>query len=355
MSAREPDVQRPASYDGPTYYDQPPLKSSHYGALVWSYTWLAGLAGSSQVLATVADLVGRPELRSVVRQGRSLAAWLPVLGAGLLIADLHTPQRFYNMLRIFRKTSPMSIGTYVLSSFSASSMLAFFAGSSGRECLATASELPAAAAGAGMSVYTGALLGATSTPVWSAEPQLLAGRFGASAFATAAAALSIGETLRGHHRNAAALDRATAAATLLEYALGEAWERGLRSRGVGGALDEPAVATGRRASQQLGVWLPLACVALNQLAPRRSRGVSLAGALGVLAGSMIMRATVFRAGNRSAERPRDGFALTQGERPAADGGRAMAGDRAPALAADDRAALPVPRATRIRSSEGLPR
>lgn len=317
MSAREPDLPPPSRYDGPTYYDQAPVKASNYGALVWSYTWLAGLAGSSQVLASLADLMGRPDLRGLVRQGRSLAAWIPVLGAGLLIADLHTPQRFYNMLRIFRKTSPMSIGSYVLMSFSASSMLTAFAASTGHERVAKASQLPAAAAGAGMSVYTGALLAATSTPLWSAEPRLLAGRFGASAFATAAAALSIGETLRGNHRNAAALDRATALAALVEYSLGEAAERRYRARGVGGALDEPRIAAGTRASKQLAVWLPLACLAVNELAPRRSRGVSLAGAVGVLAGSMIMRATVFRAGNRSAQRPRDAFALTQGTPDAA--------------------------------------
>lgn len=354
MGVREPDRQpRPSAYDGPTYYDEPPVKASHYGALVWSYTWLAGLAGSAQVLATVADLLGRPDLRGIVRQGRSLAAWLPVLGAGLLIADLHTPQRFYNMLRIFRKTSPMSIGTYVLSAFSASSMLALFAQTRGHERLATASQLPAAAAGAGMSVYTGALLGATSTPLWSAQPQLLTGRFAASAFSTATAALAIGETLRGHHRNAAALDRATAVATLAEYAFGEAWERGLRARGVGGALDEPRVAAGRRAATQLGVWLPLACIAINELAPRRSRAVSLAGALGLLAGSMIMRATVVHAGNRSAQRPRDGFALTQGERTSTRDPRASMANP-PALDEGDRAA-PLSAGVPRRSTEGVPR
>ena len=46
-----------------------------------------------------------------------------VVGAALLIIDLHTPTRFYNMLRIFRPTSPMSIGSYVLTSFGALSAL----------------------------------------------------------------------------------------------------------------------------------------------------------------------------------------------------------------------------------------
>lgn len=308
MSAREPLA--PSTYEGPTYYDLPAVKSSGYGALVWSYTWLAGLAGSAQVIATLADLVGRPDLRGLVRQGRALAAYIPVLGAGLLIADLHTPQRFYNMLRIFRATSSMSIGTYILSAFSGASLLTAFADATGRRKLAQATELPAAAAGAGMSVYTAGLLAATSTPLWSAEPQLLAGRFAASAFATGAAALAIGETLRGHGHHAARLQRTAVLSSLVEYGLARACESEYRRRGVGDVLDEPQVAAGRRASSALGVWLPLACLALNELARRRSRAVSMAGALGLLAGGMAMRASVFRAGNLSAQRPRDAFALT---------------------------------------------
>ena len=40
------------------------------------------------------------------------------LSAVLLVYDLHTPKRFYNMLRIAKRTSPMSIGTWILMSFS---------------------------------------------------------------------------------------------------------------------------------------------------------------------------------------------------------------------------------------------
>jgi formate-dependent nitrite reductase membrane component NrfD len=310
MGVREPQPSSTVHYDGPTYYGQPAVKASSYGALVWGYTWLAGLAGSSQVLATIADLLGRADLRGVVRQGRALAAYLPVIGAGLLVADLHTPQRFYNMLRIFRATSPMSIGTYLLGAFSTTSIATAFAGATGRSRVATAVQLPAAAAGAGMSVYTGALLGATSTPLWSAAPRELTGRFGASAFGTAAAALSIGETLRGHAGNAAALQRVMAVAAVAEYGFAKASHRRYRERGVDGVLQEPEIAAGERAAMQLGVLLPLACVALDELTGRRSRAVSVVGALGMLAGGLIMRRTVFRAGNRSAQRPQDAFALT---------------------------------------------
>lgn len=301
-------------YEGPTYHGQPALKASSYGALVWGYTWLAGLAGSAQLLATLGDVSGRQDLRGMVRQGRTMAAFLTLLGAGLLVADLHTPQRFYQMLRIFRSSSPMSIGNYLLTSFGGTSLLTAWAGLAGRRRLASAAQLPAAATGAGMCVYTAALLSATSTPLWSAAPRLLAGRFAASAIATGAAALSIGESLRGHPANAARLDRTAAIAVALEWGFGHAAERRYRQLGVDATLHQPDIAAGRLASQALGVALPLACLAWNELAPRRSPGLSAAGALGVLAGGLLMRAMVFRAGNRSAERPQDAFAMARSER-----------------------------------------
>ncbi|MEJ7928555.1 NrfD/PsrC family molybdoenzyme membrane anchor subunit [Ramlibacter sp. AN1015] len=313
MTAPPPSLR----YEGPTYHGQPMLKPSVYGALIWGYTWLAGLAGSSQVLATVADLSGRAGLRSMVWQGRTLAAFLPVIGAGLLVADLHTPQRFYNMLRIFRATSPMSIGSYVLSAFGFASAVTAWAGWTGREGLARASELPAATAGAGMSVYTAALLSATSTPLWSAAPRALAGQFAASAFATGAAALSIGQILRGDHATAARLEQLAGAAALVEFGFGRSAQRSWRRCGVDAVLHERGIRASRLGGDLLGVALPLACLAANTVRARRSPVLTVAGALGVLAGGLAMRAAVFEAGNRSAQRPQDAFAMARV--PHADG------------------------------------
>lgn len=314
MNAPERVPPPSRGYGGPTYHGQPMLKSSGYGWHIWGYTWLAGIAGSAQLLATVADLIGRPDLRGIVRLGRSLAL-LPVAGAGLLVADLHTPQRFYNMLRIWRGTSPMSIGSWLLAGFAPASFFTWLAARTGHTSPAKVLQLPAAAAGAGMAVYTAPLLSATSTPVWSATPRLLAGRFAASAFATGAAALSVGEVLRGRPRNAANLQRAAALAAAIEHGLDRAAERRLRARGIDHVLHEPSVAGQRRAAQVAGVFVPLACVLANELAPRRSPTLALTAALGMLAGGALMRSAVFAAGNRSAGRPEDAFAMASGPVP----------------------------------------
>jgi hypothetical protein len=171
-------------------YGLSPVKPSKYDTLVWGYTYIAGLAGSAQIISTLASLLRNPEWQAVVRNGRYIATAGSALGGVLLIADLHTPRRWYNMLRIYRPTSPMSLGTYVLSGFgissglaAADSLLGNIRGLRWLQPAARVSQIPAAVTGAGMSTYTGALLAATSTPLWAAAPRLMAARFACSAMA----------------------------------------------------------------------------------------------------------------------------------------------------------------------------
>src|SRR3954453_8636143 len=94
------------STDIPTYYDLPSVKQSFYGWKVSTYILIAGIAGSSQILATMGEFTDREGYGGVIRNGRYVALAGTVVGSVLLIVDLHTPARFYNMLRIFRPTSP---------------------------------------------------------------------------------------------------------------------------------------------------------------------------------------------------------------------------------------------------------
>jgi formate-dependent nitrite reductase membrane component NrfD len=304
-----------------TYYDQPALKASLWGWKVSTYIFLSGLAGSAQIIATAADLAGDRRDRAIVRDGRYLAFAGALFGAPLLIMDLHTPQRFYHMLRIFRPTSPMSIGTYVLVGFGGLSAILAAAqlrrDMSAKSVLGhTASrfvQLPAAVLGAAMSTYTGALLGATSTPLWAAAPRLLPALFGASAMASAAAALSL--TSRG--AGGAALGRIEAVASAVELCLLTALRHRLRSEGV------------RTSFAAAPLWLTAAVPVLHQAAAaleipkrsspekdvaviaRRSAKFGTAAAVAVLAGAFLLRHAILRAGNRSSQRPRDYFRLAR--------------------------------------------
>src|SRR6202030_1772991 len=103
------------------------------------------------------------------------------LGAGALVRDLGRPERFFNMLRVIKLTSPMSLGSWILTAFSGGaavaaapevdrlpgerlplgplrSVLRFVEGPAGLE---------AAAFGPLLAVYTAVLLADTSTPTWN--------------------------------------------------------------------------------------------------------------------------------------------------------------------------------------------
>ena len=101
----------------PTYHELPALKPSLYGWTVALYIFVGGMSGGIQILITAIDLLKIPNAETLILCGRAIALAGAILGGILLIIDLHTKHRFYNMLRIFRPTSPMSIGTYVLMSF----------------------------------------------------------------------------------------------------------------------------------------------------------------------------------------------------------------------------------------------
>jgi formate-dependent nitrite reductase membrane component NrfD len=309
----------------PTYYDLPALKQSFYGWKVSSYILVAGIAGSSQILATVGEFTDRAAYAGVIRNGRYIALGGSVIGAALLIVDLHTPIRFYNMLRIFRPTSPMSIGSYVLTSFGTlSAALAavqlrqdFGSESGALDRAARIAQIPAAVTGAAMSTYTGALLAATSTPLWAALPRLLPAAFGASAMASAAAALSL--LARGPERDT--LHRVELVASAVELGLVAVLPGRLRDRGIAtriGVVPVLAAAAAPLLHRIAGaIERPRADRANDPTAQtaaaqtRRALRFGKASAVAVLAGAFLLRHLVLRAGNESAKRPRDHFRFSQ--------------------------------------------
>ena len=300
-------------WDGTTYYGREQLKPAPFEPwVVGGYIVLAGLSGSASILATLADATGRTEFDGAVRRGRYLALLAPTIGSALLVYDLHTPKRFYNMLRVAKSTSPMSIGTWILMSFSG------FAGAAalgqaaadrwpGRRWLrrcATVAGVPAALAGAGLSTYTASLLSATSTPIWAAAPQSLAIRFGSSSIATGAAALALGER---NPQVRAKLDAIEAAALAVEAVAALTVKSTYRRKGVDGALDSPAGRIEKVGATALGVVLPLGLLAASAFLVRRPRAVSIAASLATLAGSAVLRTSMLSLGHVSASRPEVSF------------------------------------------------
>jgi formate-dependent nitrite reductase membrane component NrfD len=308
-SARAVASPSPEEYDGRTYYGRPALKAAPFEKwVVGGYIFVAGLSGAAQLLSTIIDLGGRGKDDAVVSRGRWLSLLAPTIGSALLIYDLKTPKRFYNMLRIAKRTSPMSIGTWILMGFSAFSGLTISLDVLSRwfprfRKIARVTQVPAAAAGAGLSTYTASLLSATSTPLWAAAPKSLAVRFGSSSMASGAAALSLGARRAGHHRRARDLDTLLLASLALELAATSASEKTYREKGVSAGLESGVLPT----ATTLGMWLPFGMHALSTLAgSRHSRLQQLASAV-ALVGSLCLRVGVLQTGNASANNPQDYF------------------------------------------------
>ena len=99
------------------YYQQPLLKEPQWTPLVPLYFFVGGASGSLGVIGSLADLLGDND--ELARKARYMAAGGSAISSVLLIADLGRPSRFLNMLRVFKPQSAMSVGSWILSGFSA--------------------------------------------------------------------------------------------------------------------------------------------------------------------------------------------------------------------------------------------
>src|SRR5512133_473483 len=302
-------------YNGATYYDQPALNPTSYGWLISAYFFVGGLGSAAEFLATVIDLLGRPEDQAAVRAGRYTALAGALVSPPLLIADLHTPQRWYNMLRIFRKTSAMSIGSWALSGFGLFSGLAAFGQGLadlfdwplGR-WIARLAGLPAALAGGVVAIYTGTLLAATNIPMWAASFPYLSSLFASSAASTAVAALSL---LTPNESTRRRLNIFAVISGLAELFFAARIDQHWRRQRVESPRQSRPIFLGWRGVFGLGILLPLALHLAQLFQKRDSRSMTQLAAISALIGGFLLRA-VFVFGDRpSVRRPEEYFRMTQ--------------------------------------------
>ena len=183
------------------------------------YLFAGGLAGASSILAAGADLTGRPRL---ARRAKLCATAAIGVSLAALIHDLGRPARFLNMLRVFKPTSPMSVGVWILSAYaplngaSAASEL-----TGDRAAHGAGGRRRRRPAGAGVASYTAALIADTAVPAWHEGhrelPFLFAGSAasaagGVRAAGRAAARERAGATARRARRRGRAGRRAAAGA-----------------------------------------------------------------------------------------------------------------------------------------------
>jgi Polysulphide reductase, NrfD len=168
------------------YYGIHLLKEPQWTAEIPLYFFTGGAAGSAAVIGAVADWIGKdPEL---ARRARWIAFGGALASSALLIRDLGKPERFLNMLRVFKIQSPMSVGAWTLAAFGASSAASVFAKAAERRLgdrfavriIGNLAQLFSALLGLPLHNYTGVLIGATAIPVWNKSIHTLPIHFGAS-------------------------------------------------------------------------------------------------------------------------------------------------------------------------------
>jgi hypothetical protein len=262
-----------------TYYDVPLLKPPVWTWEVPLYFFVGGAAGGAAIIGSLAEWTGADG--TLARDARWIAAAGGPLSAALLTADLGRPERFLNMLRVFKPQSAMSVGSWTLTAFSASSTAAVL------PRLSALAAPVSAALGAGMLTYTGVLIGATAIPVWNENVSLLPIHFAASGMGSAAALL----TLLGHDEPA--VNDIAFAAAAAETLIGAAIER--RQTPAMAPLRNGVSGWTVRAGGVLSGPVPLFLRAVA-----RTRRWRTAASISALAGSVLTRLGWIAAGRASA-------------------------------------------------------
>ena len=147
-----------------SYYGRPVLKEPVWTWEIPVYFFTGGLAGASSVLSLVAKLRGNLKLGAAALYiGAAADAVSPLL----LISDLGRPERFHHMLRVFKPTSPMNVGAWILLASGGASNTAALLELTGRlRPVKLAAEVVAALSGPPLATYTGVLVADTAVPVW---------------------------------------------------------------------------------------------------------------------------------------------------------------------------------------------
>jgi len=277
--------------DFSSYYGRPVLQETVWGPDIPSYLFLGGLAGASSALAAAAQLSGHPELARTAKTGAAGAISLSMMA---LVHDLGRPARFINMLRVVKVTSPMSVGTWILSAYTPLALGAAASAVTRKLPRAgLAATLPAAALGPAVAAYTSVLLCDTAVPAWHEGHREMPFLFAGSATAAAG----------GLGMLAVRPDQAAQAVKFgVLGAAAEITAKRLLLRRLGPAA-EP-YQKGRAGTMMQAAEALTAAGLLGAVLAGRSRTAAALSGTALMAASALTRFGVFEAGRASARDPK---------------------------------------------------
>jgi hypothetical protein len=296
VNRHERDMSPPTEFR--SYYGRPILKEPAWKVPdVPLYLFLGGMAGSSASLAAAADLSGRPRL---ARAGHLVAAGGALASVGWLIHDLGRPARFLNMLRVFKVTSALSVGSWILSAFSGLTVVTAAAPLARRvprlaplSRLGRLTGLAGGALGPAMCTYTAVLLADTAVPAWHEAYPELPFLFAGSALGSGAGAA----LLAAPHSEQAPARRMAMLGASLELAATRRMEQRLGLVGEPYRIGRPGRLL-KAAKVLTAVGAGLSCLG------GRSRLAARLGGAALLAAGLCTRFGVFDAGMVSSRDPK---------------------------------------------------
>ena len=303
QKSAQPGEQVPAPLESdPTYYDRPVLQAPVWSWEIPLYYYTGGAAGACLVLGAAAQLDHSGKLNRMIRR----CHWAGIIGssisAALLIGDLGKPSRFLNMLRVFRPTSPMNMGVWILSGAVPTAITAglFLRRRGFWRFVGESSGFASGMFGMGLATYTGVLVGNSAVPIWQASRRILPFLFGASAMASAG---SLFDLLSDDPRERRITYTFGTVGRVAELAAALAMEKQVAR--------VPVVAKPLRSGASGFLWktatiITAASLIISLLPKTTRRKRVIAGVLGT-AGSLALRYAVHQAGVASTQDPRATF------------------------------------------------
>jgi hypothetical protein len=275
-----------------SYYGKPVVNGPvWHGPDIPGYLFLGGLAGASSLLGAGAQLTARPSLARAAKAGAFGAGCLSMVA---LVHDLGRPARFLNMLRVIKPSSPMNIGSWLLSAYVPATGMAAVSALTGRvPRLGVAATAGAALLGPGVAAYTGALISDTAVPAWHDGYPEMPFLFAGSA---ATAAGGLGLLAAPPDQNAPARNLGLFGACL-ELAASHLMTRRI------GMVAEPYRQGRGGAYMKAGEALAI-LGAVGSLVSGRRRATGVMSGAALLAASAATRWGIFHAGLASADDPK---------------------------------------------------
>ena len=192
----------------PGYAGRPVTKAPNWHGLVTLDILFNNLSAGLFLVAALGELAAPASFRPLAGAAYPVALLFLLADLVCLVLDLGDPLRFHHMLRVWKPSSPMSLGTWSLTAYAdpltVLALMSFLPVGAGieplRRILLVVGLVPAAAA----AVYKGVLFSTTAQPGWS-KARWLGGYFANSALLLGAVELLLLATAMGQPKAAAML------------------------------------------------------------------------------------------------------------------------------------------------------